>query len=119
MTLSLANILNKLDEEALASLSKEEKAFLKKQTMKPEDLLNEDTPRDQALLVILRITSLLLATPLEEENNWSDELQALSLFEDKELVNMLKRAAKLPCFKTRNKPKTQVDVPPTEDNPLI
>jgi len=104
--MNLNEILAKIPPEALAALSNEEQAFIAKETMDLDSLITPEMTIEEANLLGLRIFSLLSATATEiVESDMSVEFQALSHFEDKDLINLLKKLVKLDCYKLRKRSK--------------
>lgn len=123
-TITLSSVLKKLPPEALAALTADERKLIQKETLKPEDLVKEDLTLQEANLLILRVASLLCAVDVQEDYTWPDNLEGLSMFADKQLISLLKKVIKLPCYKahTRTKSKAAEASEPKvkiEENPLI
>ena len=115
--MNMNDILAKLPPEALATLEPEERAFIAKETLTLDTLVPETIELEEANLLGLRIFSLLTGIPAEDEEEMSSEYLALSHFEDKELINILKKLLKSDCYKMRKrKAKTTTRV--ADDNPL-
>ena len=120
--MNINEILSKLPQDVLEStLAPEERAFLAKETMKLDNLVPEDLELEQANILGLRIFSLLTGVEAGNEEDLSTELQALSHFEDKELIGLLKKLVKLDCYKLRKRKATSDEADNEESsnfNPL-
>ena len=101
MAKKLSDVLAKLPKEVLDTLPDEDRQVILAETLDPDTLLQEDMDLEDASAILLRASSLLSGKAVDEGVEWSPELEALALLEDKKLVALMKKTLRLNCFKLR------------------
>jgi hypothetical protein len=101
MAKKLSDVLAKLPKEVLDTLPAEDRQVILAETLDPDTLLQEDMSLEDASTILLRVSSLLSGKAVDAGGEWSPELEALALLEDKKLVSLMKKTLRLDCFKLR------------------
>lgn len=119
-------VASALTPEAIQSLTPEMQAFVKKEANDPTNILSQNLSLEQASRIMLVVSSLLAKVPLAEDFEPTDFEDSLNGYEDKELVALLRKLCKLPCYALRKPSKKSVseEAPSNgqnqnEDNPLM
>ena len=87
-TKDLKEALAALPREALEALPAEHRQTILSQTLDADTVLDENMDKEDAAMVLLRISSLLAAQDVGIE--WTPQLEALALLDDKKLGRELK-----------------------------